>query len=325
MRSALVLFAMLTILSCSVCGTGPVDSISQSVTTAHAVFYFDNRGYLPEAESSLVRARGRLVDILRDSLDYKPSVYLTADIVRFNQLIGERFPDWGAAAAIPMRGQIVLKSPSRFPVGRPLGELVAHEYSHLALAHRTGFGEPPRWFDEGLAMYISMEWGWSNNLAMSRAAVFRQFIDLSEIDRVNRFGSDKAQVAYAQSYLAVKYFISQYGHDGIDRFLNEIARGRPTDSALMASTGSNYADFEKEYFDFLSKRYNITSLLMDTSYFWIALAFLLALGGFLKFRRRRTYYKKWQEEDKFESRDFDYGDADNPEHADGGEDEPWRR
>jgi len=325
MRPTLLPIALLVIFSTSVCGIGPIDPSTQPVTTDHAMYYFDDRTYLTEAESSLVRARRRLIDILRDSLDYKPSIYLTADMIRFNQLIGERFPDWGAAAAIPMRQQIVLKSPSRFQAGRPLAELVAHEYSHLALAHRTGFGEPPRWFDEGLAMYISMEWGWSNNLAMSRAAVFRQFIDLSEIDRVNRFGSDKAQVAYAQSYLAVKYFISQYGHDGINRFLNEIARGRPTDSALMASTGSNYADFEKEYYDFLSKRYNITSLLMDTSYFWIALAFLLALGGFLKFRRRRKYYKKWQEEEKFESRDFEYGDSDNPEQTDDDEDESWRR
>ena len=93
----------------------------------------------------------------------------------------------------------------------------------------------------------------------------------------------------------------------------------------MASTGSNYTDFEKEYFDFLSTRYNITSLLMDTSYFWITLAFLLALGAFLKFRRRRSYYKKWQEEDKYQSRNFDYGDSDTPELPDDDEDDAWRR
>lgn len=295
------------------------------VKTPLAEYFFDDQTYLLLAETSLVQARQRLIDILRDSLNYKPTIYLTSDQTRFNQLIGEKFPDWGAAAAIPVRQQIVLKSPKLFGTGKPLNELIAHEYSHLALAHRTGFREPPRWFDEGLAMYISMEWGWSNNLAMSRAAVFRQFIELREIDRVNRFGADKAQVAYAQSYLAVKYFLQQYGDEGVNRFLDEIARGRSTDSAMMASTGSNYADFEKEYFDFLSKRYNITSLLMDTSYFWIALAFLLTLGAFLKFRHRRKYYKKWQEEDKLQSRDFDYGDSDSPEQLDDDEDEPWRR
>ncbi|PWB69666.1 hypothetical protein C3F09_10190 [candidate division GN15 bacterium] len=325
MRLTLVSFILLTILFSEVRAIGPAEPGSQPVITPLAAFYFDDQSFIPEAESSLVQARRRLIDILGDSLDYKPAIYLTSDLHRFNQLIGERFPDWGAAAAIPLRKEIVIKSPKRFPVGRPLGELVAHEYAHLALAHRTGFREPPRWFDEGLAMYVSMEWGWSNNLAMSRAAVFRQFIGLSDIDRVNRFSSDKAQVAYAQSYLAVKYLISQYGHAGVTDFLNEIAKGHSPDAALMAATGSNYADFEKEYFDYLAKRYNITSLLMDTSYFWIALAFLLALGGFLKFRRRRRYYEKWREEERFESRDFDYGDSDHPEQLDDDEDDAWRR
>lgn len=325
MRFNLVLIPLL-LLSFWMSGNSLADIVAvQPVSTAHADYYFDDQSFLPVAESTVVQARQRLIDILRDSLDYQPDIYLTSDQVRFNQLIGEKFPDWGAAAAIPVRHQIVLKSPKLFGTGRPLGELLAHEYSHLALAHRTGFREPPRWFDEGLAMYISMEWGWSNNLAMSRAAVFRQFIELREIDRVNRFSADKAQVAYSQSYLAVKYFLQQYGHEGVNRFLDEIARGRSTDSALMASTGSNYADFEKEYFEFLSKRYNFTSLLMDTSYFWIALAFLLALGAFLKFRNRRKYYQKWQEEEKFESKDFDYGDSDSPEQIDDDEDEAWRR
>jgi hypothetical protein len=325
MRFIAAAIALLSILVLAF-DTSHADSpVVRGVPTAYAEFYFDDESYLPAAESSLVLARARLINILRDSLNYLPAIYLTSDPIRFNELIGERFPDWGAAAAIPVRQQMVLKSPKLFGTGRPLSELIAHEYSHLVLAHRAGFREPPRWFDEGLAMFISMEWGWSNNLAMSRAAVFRQFIELRDIDRVNRFSADKAQVAYAQSYLAVKYFLSQYGHDGVNRFLDEIAKGRSTDSALMASTGSNYADFEKEYFDFLSKRYNMTSLLMDTSYFWIAPAFLLTLGAFLKFRSRRKYYRKWQEEEKFESRDFDYGDSDTPEQIDDDEDEAWRR
>jgi hypothetical protein len=34
------------------------------------------------------------------------------------------------------------------------------------------------------------------------------------------------------------------------------------------------------------------------------------------------YYKKWEEDEKYQSTDFDYGDPDNPEQIDD-EDEPW--
>jgi hypothetical protein len=62
----------------------------------------------------------------------------------------------------------------------------------------------------------------------------------------------------------------------------------------------------------------------DTMYFWMALALILILGGYLQFRRRRAYYKKWEKEDQYESKDFDYGDPDQPEQPDDEDDEPWR-
>ena len=99
----------------------------------------------------------------------------------------------------PERELIAIKSPDKFSTGHSLEELLAHEYTHLVLAYRTGFYKAPRWFAEGLSMYVSMEWGWSNNLSMSRAAVFGQLVSLEDIEKVNRFGEGKAQVAYAES------------------------------------------------------------------------------------------------------------------------------
>lgn len=295
------------------------------IERSYVSYFLDNPSFLSEVDSALVTARAKLHMLLRDTIDYKPSLYLVGDLGRFAELVGGKFPDWGAAAAIPSRGRMVIKSPDRLSTFRPLSELVMHEYAHLALADRLGVREAPRWLDEGLAMYVSLEWGWSNNLAMSKAAVFRQFVSLSEIDRVNRFNSSRAELAYAQSCLAVKYFIDQYGINALNMMLDEIVRGKPLDTALMASTGSTLAGFEEEFHEFLTQRYNILSLFMDTFWFWIALAFIVVIGGFLSFRRRRAYYRKWEEEDKLESRDFEYGDAETPEQPDEDDDDAWRR
>jgi hypothetical protein len=295
----------------------------QPVEKAYFVFHVDNPAYIKPSDSVLTAARSRLIGLLHDSLDYKPDIYIVRDESYFLQLIGGSFPDWGAAAALPSLKRIVIKSPDRFNLGRPLPELLAHEYAHLAVAKRIGFREAPRWFDEGMAMMVSMEWSWSDNLAMSNAAVFGHFIPLRQIDMVNRFPEGKAHLAYAESYLALTYLVKQYGVSSLNLFLDQIAKGQSVDSALMASTGSDEAGFETEFRAYLDNRFNVTSLLMDTIYFWMALAVILVIGTLLKFLKRRKYYEKWREEQKYESTDFDYGDPSHPEKIDD-DDEPWR-
>lgn len=301
----------------------PVRSEPMAVEREHFIFYFDNQSYIPMAETRLNDTRIRVQSMLGASISYRPSVYLLEDLDTFNRLIRGRFPDWGAAAAFPQRRLMALKSPDKFNINRSLEELLAHEYSHLALADLTGFHSVPRWFDEGLAMLVSTEWGWSDNLAMSKAAVFGQLPTLKSIEKVNRFSESAAHVAYAMSYLAVDYLYNAYGTEAVVAFLNEIQAGSTVDSALLISTGSNYGQFDSELRLHLTKRYNIVSLFMDTIFFWIAMAALVVIGAILKYRKRRHYYRKWQEEEQFQSTDFDYGDPDNPEQVDEG-DEPWR-
>lgn len=295
---------------------------NQPVPGRYATFYLDTPGRLAEADSAVTAAQLRLISLLGDSLDYRPEIHIVSLKQRFDSLIGGAFPDWGAAAALPTRGMIVIKSPDAFNVQKSLPELLAHEYSHLALAHRTGWHRAPRWFDEGLAMYVSSEWGWTDNIAMSRAALFGDLLPLGSIEGVNRFSSPKAEVAYAQSYQAVKYLFDLYRVDAVTVFLDRIREGASIDSALMAATGSTYADFNAEFETFVRSRYNLATLFMDTMYFWLLLALIVVVGAILTYRRRRQYYRKWDEHDRLHSTDFDYGDPEAPESPD--DDEPWR-
>ncbi|HUV30953.1 MAG TPA: hypothetical protein VMY05_07700 [Acidobacteriota bacterium] len=306
------------------CGTSSAQPSSEPVQRDHFIYYFDSPHYIETADSVLNDARARLEALLRDTLDYKPEVHLVKDLGRFTALIGGGFPDWGAAAAVPHRGRIVIKSPDHFNLNRGLGEMLAHEYAHLALDHRVGLGLAPRWLHEGLAMTVSREWSWSDNLAMSKAAVFGQVIPLRDVDRLNRFNAGKAHVAYAESYLAVTYLFEGYGPEAANLLLDVLASGGSVDEALMASTGSNYDDFEAEFRLFVLKRFNIVTLFMDTIWLWLALAVVVIVGAILQFRRRRKYYKQWEEQERLHSTDFDYGDPENPERTDD-EDEPWRR
>lgn len=289
----------------------------------YAILHLDTPSDSTVVTTALATTRAQLITRLQDSLSYRPRVYVVTSAARFDSLLGGKFPDWGAAAALPEEGLIIIKSPAAFNLTKSLEELVRHEYSHLALAHKLGFRVAPRWFDEGLAMLVSTEWGWEDNLAMSRAVLFGQTVPLAEIDMVNRFPEGKAHVAYAESYLAVKYLYDNYLVNGVMIFLTALSAGETIDSALVKSTGSTYAGFEKEYQLWLKERYTITNLFMDTIYFWMFLAIVLIVGVILSYRRRRSVYKRWEKEEELESKDFDYGDPDNPEQAD--DDEPWRQ
>lgn len=306
-------------------------SVSVGWKSAHAAepvqrsgftYYFENSIYLAPADSTLRAVRTRLGALLKNKLDFSADIYLVESESAFDSLIGGVFPDWGAAAAIPIWNRIVVKSPDTFQLNRPLSELLCHEYAHLALAHRTGLGTPPRWFDEGFAMVASMEWSWAHSLTMNLAALTGDLVPLRDIDRVNRFGAAKARVAYSQSYLTVQYLFGEYGIEAVNLFLDGIAKGLSVDQALVASTGSDYADFEDEIGVYLSGRFNLIGLLADTMYLWLGLAVILIVGFVLSLKRRKEYYRKWKEEEKLASTDFDYGDAENPEQID--DDEPWR-
>ena len=296
---------------------------TEPVTRGNFTYYFDHPQYLEAADSILQVTRTRLQTLLRSDLEFQAEVYLAGSETTFDGLIGGQFPDWGAAAAIPVRQRIVIKSPDSFRLNRPLGELLSHEYAHLALAYRTGLHSAPRWLDEGLAMVVSMEWSWSENLTLNLASVTGQFVPLPDIDQVNRFGESKARLSYAQSYLAVQYLFDTYKIEGVNVLLDQIARGVPLDIALIAATGSNYADFEEEIRVYLRQRFNLVGLVADTMYFWLALAIILIVGFILRMWKRRQYYRRWDEEEKMASTDFDYGDPRRPEESD--DDEPWRR
>ncbi len=314
---SIVCFA-LVLLSGSV---QPSDSIA-AVTRGAFTYRLDNPAYIDQVDSILVRTRSQLQLMLRDSLSFSSNVYLVESLSRFNRIVGGKFPEWGAAVAIPPRHLIAIKSPDRFNSNKSLRELVAHEYTHLALGHRLRGVNPPRWLNEGMAVLVSMEWTWGDNLTMNFASVTGDFVPLSEIERVNQFAGRRARLAYAESYLSVKYLFDEYGVEAVNTLLDRLAQRQSVDSALMASTGSNYSDFEEEFRVYLHQRYNLISLVFDTMYFWLGLAIILVIGGVLSIRRRRKQYEQWDEDEKLASTDFDYGDPDHPEQID--DDESWR-
>lgn len=261
---------------------------------------------------SVVRVTAqRLEALLGPMADDSLDIFVTASESRFDSLTGNALPDWGVGAAIPYRNRIVVKSPLIMSGEKTLGELVAHEYTHIAMARFLGQTQPPRWIDEGMAMYHSAEWGWTDNLAIGWAVVLERIIPLSEIENLNRFNARLAETAYSESYLAFKYFLDRYGQSGLHILLTDLQAKRSVDEAFVAATGADRRHFEEEFSEYLHGRYNLVTLFFDSQLIWVLAALIVLLGFILARIRRRERMNRL---DSYEAGDI-YGSDKDENHS----------
>jgi hypothetical protein len=278
----------------------------------------DIPGDAPYVDSVIAVTAARLKPLLGDTVPDSLDIFIVATAGKFDSLTENSIPDWGAGVAIPYLHRIVIKSPLILPGDKALGELVAHEYTHMALAARVGLQDVPRWLNEGMAMYLSAEWGWGDNMSIGWAVVVGNIVPLTEIEHLNRFGGSQAGIAYSESYLAFRYFLDTYGQSSLRILLDNFEKHRNIDRAFMAAMGGNYHSFEKEFMVYLRGRYNVVIVLFNSELFWIIVTALFIAAIVAVRLRRKRRLKELEQYDVYHSTDFDYGKPEEPD-----EDNPW--
>jgi len=264
-------------------------------------------------------ARERLFFYFGPVADSGITVHIAADRDEFLALTGPAFPDWGVAAAVPRLGRIVLMAPGAGTWPMPYAQVVQHEYAHIYLHRLAGpDARIPRWLDEGFAMHTAFEWGIGRYMRLARAAWAGQLLNLRELEGVNRFGSEKAALAYTQSFAAYQFLEDQFGREGVRELLRALGRGLSIDQAFHRALGSGYPDFQASLVIELEKRYSIMTLITDAGFWWALLALLIVVVWLLKKRRAREIERRWRIEDRIQ------GEPNFNEYVDPDDDESWR-
>ncbi len=285
------------------------------------MFYAQSAEWHSAINERILRARELSDSLLGETNLAEYELYVADDKAQFDSLVGDELPYWGAAVAIPQLQRIVLKAPYLKPANKTPATLAAHEYAHLLVSSLSG-GAAPRWLDEGLAMYFAQEWSYQDFVNVSIAAARGNMLDLRDIENLNSFSESRAKVGYAESYLAVSYLFEYYGVSGMRETLAGLRQGKSIDSALQGAFGLDEKGFEREVFADIEDNHTLLGILMGSNLFWGALA-LIVIIGFIRARmNRKKRYAEWDERERYESTDFDYGDPDNPEKVDD-EDRPW--
>jgi len=198
-------------------------------------------------------------------------------------------PRWAAALAYPELNIVLLDALTLSGDRGPT--TLRHELSHVALG-QLGLSWP-RWFQEGIAMYLTGE-----RFSVSQyAAIFQgvrqnrilHFEDLSE-----GWPEDPSDVsiAYAQSVAFVGFLASRYGATGFRELFDGVGRGEPFETAFAKAFKTSLWLEEQDWRKELPLRYSWLPILTGGSVLWAVLS-LACIGLYLQ--RRAALARRMRE------------------------------
>jgi hypothetical protein len=211
---------------------------------------------------------------------------------------------YAVGVAYPALGLVILSvvdPQSWFPP--PLGDVLVHELSHVAL-YRAVQGHPlPLWFVEGLAVHQAGEHRMTRVQTLWQAAVVDEVLPAAALS--TRFPSRPNQVnlAYAQSADLVEHLLrGQVDRLRLSELLGQVRDGLTFDQALLATYHIDMPYLEREWRRSLSERYRVLPMLLTGTALWGGIA-VLAIVAFLRRRKdQREKLARWAEEEAREER-----------------------
>lgn len=212
-------------------------------------------------------------------------------------------PDWVAGYAYGALGLIVL-FPARSPTypDSTLEEVLLHEISHV-LTDRAAGGRPvPRWFNEGLAMYVGRPWNLEDRSRVTWTLLVDDEPTLTDLDDAFGGGRTSAARAYAISGAFVRDLVRRHGKRFPAQLLREVSRGTAFEDAFFRASGEEVSRAEEMFWHRHGIWYRWVPVLTSSVTLWMAIT-LLAL---VAMRRRRlrdaALMRRWEEEEAEEAR-----------------------
>jgi len=249
-----------------------------------------------KASSSAERVYRSVTEALKFIPPQKINIYLYISHQDYMEAVG-RDRTWEAGSTYPEFNLIIIK-----PVD--IEDLLHHEFVHVVFGQATNNNYTvPAWFNEGLATYLAGEFDfWRQNLVLL-TLVGERALDLYEMSDFSRLNDDNISLAYAQSYKAIEYLVSNYGEDILTNIETSLAQGNSFEEALKEFTSQDIASLDRDWMGWLEASY------VGNTFSRVILAFLnvapflpaaiLVLLAYLIIRHRRAQIlRRWEEEEK---------------------------
>jgi hypothetical protein len=127
-----------------------------------------------------------------------------------------------------------------------LDVLVPHELTHLVFdtAVDNPFRFPPRWVNEGLAVYLSEGYGPFDRGMVENAVGERSLMPLTAL--TGQFPTDpqKTSLAYAEAVSAIDFLVRTYDQTALLSLIDSYKEGLTDDEAFTRAVGTDVAGFQ---------------------------------------------------------------------------------
>lgn len=207
-------------------------------------------------------------------------------------------PRWIAGYAIAQSSTAVL-FPERTPVypDANFEEVVVHEVAHVLIARAAGRGELPRWFNEGLAIYISRPWRFADHTRITRALLSRRRATLQDLDAA--FYRDRAVTAHAYALAAafVHDLLRVHGEAAAAHLLERVRAGDPFAVAFETVTGTTLTAAETEFWRRHTWLYRWIPILTSSATLWMVVTLLALIAIRRRHSRDAELRQRWEAED----------------------------
>ncbi len=198
-------------------------------------------------------------------------------------LPGGKPPSWASALAYPSHNIILLEARS---LTTPEGEAtLRHELSHVALGQ---LGDDwPRWFQEGLATYMTGEHRLSlqHYTTLFHGVQQDRILSLDDLTHGWPERLDDVQLAYAQSTAFIDWLQDRYGPERFGALLDGVAAGEPFPTAFAKAFRVSLSLEEADWRKTLPSRYRWMPLVTLGSTVW-AIAALVCVLAYVRYRRQ---------------------------------------
>jgi hypothetical protein len=215
-------------------------------------------------------------------------LYLCVTLAEFDQLAGGSPGPWVLGQALPGRKVVIVKS---MPAASTLERLVLHELTHVVLGQALGpaEGAAPDWLVEGMAVFLSGEWGPAHETTLATAVSRGRLIPLSEL--ADGFPEDPMHsgLAYAESGSFVQFLAAQPGDRPLARLVAALRETLDVDSAVQQVFGRSTEDLRRQWEASVARSAGRQALCGDVGNTIFAAMALLVIAVFLlrQVRRRR--------------------------------------
>jgi hypothetical protein len=212
-------------------------------------------------------------------------------------------PEWAGALTYPGLGMVLIMTPGAMETGGiRYWSLLQHEMAHLLLGdaearHGTRL---PRWFQEGIATYVSGEMSLSRLIMLGWAQATGATPDFRELEYTFPSQSSSAGAAYARSYLFIRYLSQRFGEGAVARLVAKSLEMGGINQGVAAAFDVSLAELLAGFDQYARVKATWIPVITSTATIWGLITLLFIITWTRKKVQGMRTMMQWEREEEEE-------------------------